>query len=332
MKRQVVCLFLFLARISPVVAGPLDLLKRLTGVKTSGADSWEPVKRILGGSAVEQGDMVKISFPRTDLNVLVDGIPLETGFALTTWFAFKPNGKETLVVGDLVLLDQETQKTLAQLQLHGLEVTAVIDPLLNESPSVKEVYFTGKGSRMDLAQALKWILRMNGMPETVAPRPTDFPNLKTPADAKASAGGSGDKSTLSGRSPQAASDWSAVEAILGKGESEGKLYQFTFPRAKAVEEEGSEIPPFMGAATNFHFQKNGKKVAVTGAFALTNAEVNPVVKVLVKNHISVTGIQNHLLKEDPRLFFAHIWAVGEAGEVATGLKAALDKVDLAPNQ
>jgi hypothetical protein len=303
MKRRIFCLFLFLGTISPVGAGPLDLLKRLVGVQASGADSWELVKRILGGSAIEQGDMVKISFPRTDLNVLVDGIPLEPGFGLTTWFAFKPDGKETRVTGDLVLLDQETQKTLVELQLHGLEVTAVVAPLLNESPSVKEVYFTGKGSRTDLAQALKWILGINGMSETVTPKP------------------------VPSSTPVVSPNWSAVEAILGKGESDGKLYHFMFPRAKTVEEEGSEIPPFMGAATNFHFQKTGKKVAVTGAFAVTDAEVNPVVKVLVKNHISVTGIQNHLLKEDPRLFFVHFWAVGEAGEVATGLEAAFAKID-----
>lgn len=298
----------------------------------AGAEGWQSVEKILGRPGVEHGDMLKVSFPRTDLNVTVNGIPIEPGLALTSWFAFKPTPKGTMVMGDMVLLDQEVPKVLAQLVKGGVEVTAIHNHLLNESPAIKYLHISGHGSRVNLAQNLKVLLSFTGTPPNPPAQPT--PGATPPALP--------DPSVNSGQS------WSKVQAVLGPGKINGRVLQYGFPRAEAITEKGMEIPPFMGMATSLNFQKvggmalgekgplgllTGSKaskdvVAATGDFVLAAEEVNPVVETLTHNHITVTAIHSHMLEESPRLFFLHFWALGAPSEVAAGLKEALGKVHL----
>jgi hypothetical protein len=135
----------------------------------------------------------------------------------------------------------------------------------------------------------------------------------------------------SGAGQTLALDTNALNAALrGQGKIAGGTYQFGFPRAEQVTEEGMSVPPSLGLATAINFQptSNGRAVA-TGDFVLIESEVTPVLTELRKDGIDVTALHNHLTGEQPRLFFMHFWGNGNAVAVARGLRAALDKMNLA---
>jgi hypothetical protein len=117
------------------------------------------------------------------------------------------------------------------------------------------------------------------------------------------------------------------------GKVNGGVYQFSIPRAEAVNDGGMEVPPSMGLATAISFQPTGGgKAAITGDFVLVAGEVNPVIKALRDNGIEVTALHSHMLTENPRLFFMHFWANDDAQKLARGLRAALDKMNVAKGQ
>ncbi len=122
-------------------------------------------------------------------------------------------------------------------------------------------------------------------------------------------------------------DWSVVEEILGRrGQSKGRVLLLSIPRAETITENGMRIPPAMGVAHAVNFQAEGQNiVSPTGDFVLLSSEVDPVVRVLEGNGISVTAIHNHMLMETPRLFYLHFWATGQAERLARVLKSALEQ-------
>jgi hypothetical protein len=133
-----------------------------------------------------------------------------------------------------------------------------------------------------------------------------------------------------GTSMPANLDMIGIDGIMGyKGYDSGGIYQFGIPRAKPVKEDGMTLPPPMGAAIGINFQSTGlNTAAITGDFVLISSEVNPVIDALQANGIEITALHSHMLDEQPRLFFMHFWANGDAAKLATGLRAALDKVDV----
>lgn len=302
------------------------------------ADSqWRPVERVFGRPGVEQENMAQFTFPRTDLNVLVEGIPLEPGMGLTNRFVFMPLGEakghfgaQTLVMGEMALLDQEVPGVLALLAQKGFRVTALYNLFLGESPSVKSVQLTGLGNASHLAKDLKQALCLTGTPLARVTLPDIHP-LTTRTTPTPSTGLSKDEVNLhaaAGPPTVPAPAWKTIQALLGQGRSEGNLLEYCFPRDKNIQENGVEIPPFLGTANCFRFQKAGEKVAAAGTFALLADEVNPVVETLTRHQMTVTSINNHMLDETPRLFFLNFWGVGKPEIVAKGLKAALEKISL----
>ncbi len=136
--------------------------------------------------------------------------------------------------------------------------------------------------------------------------------------------------------PQAAAasidlDTASITKTLGvAGKVNGGVYQVSVPRAEKIMEHGTEVPPSMGTATAINFQPTGGgKAAITGDFVLTAKEVNPVLRALRENGIEVTAVHNHMLDDEPRLFFMHFWANDDAAKLAKGLRAALDQVNVA---
>jgi len=110
----------------------------------------------------------------------------------------------------------------------------------------------------------------------------------------------------------------------------GGILQFGVPRSEKITDSGITVPPSMGVATALNFQPTGNgKAAITGDFVLLASEVNPVIAVLRQNGIAVTALHNHMLSEEPRLFFMHFWANDDAGKLAKGLRAAIDKTNSA---
>ena len=162
----------------------------------SAQTSWKPVEKIMGRSGEVRGPSLEFLWPRTDLNVLVQGTPLEPGLALAHWVTFQSLGSQALLRGQLLLLSSEVEKAIAQLEDQNFKVTSLGSPLLNESPPIRTVYFEAQGRKADLAQSLKWILKILGL----GVGPVNLPQSGTPA----------------------LPDWTAVEKILGPGEPGGK--------------------------------------------------------------------------------------------------------------
>lgn len=268
-------------------------------------NDWASVEQVFGKKGTVQGNIFKISYPRTDLSVTVNGFKVAPGLALGSWVGLMSMNKNShmahsmnvgaTMMGDLVLLDTEVPAVLKKLVEVGLKITAIHNHLINESPNVKYVHFSGSGDKVKLAQAIKSVLEVTATPLT-APQPL----------AQAT--------TV---------DWSKVESILGPGKHNGILLQYSFPRKEKLTESGMEMPPSMGMATGINFQKDGDNAAITGDFILLADEVNPVIKILVDNGITPTALHNHMLHDNPRLFMMHFWAVDSPEKLAKGLSEAL---------
>jgi hypothetical protein len=267
---------------------------------------WTRVGDALGkAGTVQPGDVYKVALPRGDLHVVLGGVQIRPALALGSWVAFKETGpNEATAMGDLVLLESEVGPVTAKLQEGGIEQTAIHNHLLHETPHVMYVHIRGHGDAVKIATAIHAALALS----------------KTPL---AAAAGKPDSLDL---------DTAQVNRILGQsGKGNGGVYQVSVPRAEAITEDGMEVPPAMGVATALNFQPTGgKKAAITGDFVLISSEVNPVIQALQQNGIEVAALHSHMLDESPRLFFMHFWANDDAMKLATGLRAALDKMNVKP--
>jgi len=201
-----------------------------------------------------------------------------------------------------VLLQDEINPVMARLRERGFEILSVHNHLLDETPHVMYMHYMGKGKAGDLATALRSAL---GASKTPLGKPA--------APAKAA----GEPTFVK-----------TVEDALGrKGSFNGGVLAIGVPRADTITDRGMTIPPAMGMAESINFQEiGGGKVATTGDFVLVADEVNPVISALEEHHIEVEALHNHMLNEQPRLFFMHFWGQGPADSVALGIKAALEKV------
>lgn len=264
---------------------------------------WKPVEAALGRTGKVQPDgVLKFAMPRKDLKVTVAGTAIKPGLALGSWCAFSSSGDNSMVMGDLVLVEDEVAPVTAKLQAGGLEIAALHNHVLHETPRVMYMHIAGHGSAAKLAQAIHDALVETGTPP------------ETPAAASTT------KIDL---------DTDKVDQALGrKGKDNGGIYQFAVARGETIRDHGMEIPASMGISTAINFQPTGSgKAAITGDFVLLGSEVNPVISALRENGIQVTALHSHMLSEEPRLFFMHFWANDDAVKLAQGLKAALDKTN-----
>jgi hypothetical protein len=268
---------------------------------------WNKVAEALGksGTATPSG-VYRVGLPRTDLHVVLDGVELKPTLALGSWLAFKPMGDSAMVMGDLVLTEAEVNPVMLKLTESGIEITALHNHLLRSSPATMYMHVLGHGDPVKLAAALHDALSAS----------------KTPLQSAAAAGSA---------APAIDLDTAAIDRTLGyKGKVNGGVYQVSVPRAEPVSDDGMTVPDAMGSAEAINFQPTGGgKAAITGDFVLTASEVNPVLKALRENGIEVTALHNHMLNDQPHLFFMHFWANDDAKKLAAGLRAALDKVAVA---
>ncbi len=262
---------------------------------------WKVVEDALGRKGTPNPERVlKFSFPRGDLTVVLNGVTLKPALALGSWVAFKRIGDHVMVMGDLVLLDDEVESVMASLQQNGIEQTALHNHLLGESPHVMYMHVRAIGNPGRIARALRTALEFT----------------KTPLAAAAAV-------------PQAAIDLdtAAIAKIIGvRGKTNGGVYQLTIPRREKLRHDKMEIPPSMGVATAMNFQPTGAgKAAITGDFVLLGREVNSVIWALSEAGIGVTAIHSHMIGEEPRLFFMHFWANDDVAKLTRGLRAALER-------
>ena len=265
---------------------------------------WSQVDQALGKTGADQpGGVHKIGLPRTDLHVTVDGVAIKPSLALGGWLAFKSMGSEAMVMGDLVMTENEINPVMSKLFANGITVTAVHNHLLRAQPPTFYMHVAAQGDPVKLATALHDALGAS----------------KTPLGAPAS----------SASPPPAAPaaidlDTGKIEAALGyKGTANGGVYQFAIPRGDTITDAGMPVPPAMGTAVSVNFQPTGNgKAAITGDFVLLATEVNPVLKALRDNGIEVTAVHNHMLDDSPHTFFVHLRAYKPVGLITQPLRLA----------
>jgi Domain of Unknown Function (DUF1259) len=279
-----------------------------SGLAFAADDSWQVrVGEALGktGSAAP-GGIYRVGLPRTDLKVTLDGVELKPGFALGGWLAFAKMGEQGMVMGDLVLTEAEVNPVMTKLAVGGIEVTALHNHLLRNQPFTMYMHVLGHGDPVKLAAALHTALA-----ESMTPLSPTAGAVATP--------------------PAIDLDTVAIDQVLGaKGTNNGGVYQFGIPRAEPIKDGGMDVPPPMGSANAINFQPTGGgKAAITGDFVLIAKEVNPVLKTLREHGIEVTAIHNHMLDDQPHLYFMHFWANDDAKKLAEGLKAALAQINIA---
>lgn len=263
---------------------------------------WKDTDAAMGRPGQDQPDGAhKYSLPRGDMNVTVQGVQVKAGLALGSWVAFAHAGKSDMAMGDLVLTEDEVGPVMQELQSGRIEITALHNHMLGESPRVMYMHIHGMGAAADLAKAIHAAVAKTNTPE---PKPAAQP---------------GDLGI----------DTKQIDQILGHtGKNNGGIYQVSAPRAEKIMDSGMPVPNSMGLATALNFQPTGGgKAAITGDFVLIAKEVNPVIKALKSNGIAVTALHSHMLNEQPRLFFMHFWANDDAVKLAKGLRAALDQTN-----
>ena len=211
-----------------------------------------------------------------------------------------------MVMGDLVLTEDEVQPVMKKLQEGDIEETALHNHLMWESPRVMYMHISSHGDAVQMAKAIHAALMLSKTPG---------PDATPPAQATTDLG----------------FDQKQLEQILGHtGKVNGGVLQIAVPRSETITDSKMTVPPSMGVATALNFQPTGNgKVAITGDFVLLGSEVNPVLRALRENGIEVTALHSHMLTEEPRLFFMHFWANDDALKLAKGLRAALDKTNSA---
>jgi Domain of Unknown Function (DUF1259) len=290
-----------------LIAGVASLIVA-AALPAAAADSeWDAVAKAIGRPGTEMpGGIYRVGIGRSDLTVMLDGVQLKPGLALGSYLAFQKSGKEAMVMGDLVLLQEEVNPVMKKLIEQGIQITAIHNHLLRATPTVMYMHYMGHGDAAKLASAVRIALGESKTPLEAPAKPASQPALDL--------------------------DQAAIEKTLSaKGTNNGGVLGFTIPRAEAIKERGMTLPAGLGMGIVINFQPTGSgKAAITGDFVLTAREVNPVLRTLRDNGIEVTALHSHMLDEQPRLFFMHFWANDDAQKLADGLKAALAKVKRKP--
>jgi len=280
---------------------PLFLLTASVTAQNPASGDWQDVAQQLGRAGQESQGIYRVTFPRSDLNVRLGGVRIRPALALTSWAAFEKAGADTTVMGDMVLVQSEVSPVISRLAEGGIAITAVHNHLVGEQPRLMYIHFHGEGNAAKLAAALRSALAATATP------------LNTPRRARAGAATSG-------------LDLTRLSAILGRqGTEHDGVVSFGFPRPESISARGVALSPRMGVATAINLQAEGAGAVTTGDFVLLAPEVQPVIRALRQHGIEVMAVHNHMLDEQPRLFFLHFWGRAPAEALAQGLRAALDQ-------
>jgi hypothetical protein len=283
------------ANVSQTVSQKRDLniqtLERIIGMKAS-----------VNKSEANKSE-AKFTVPQNDLNVIVDGFKIIPPMGLGSWAAFAPTDKGAMLMGDIVVGEEEIGPVQKEIIRNGLTVTAIHNHFVRNNPDYMYMHIGGMGSEEQLAKGVK----------AVFDKVKELRGVK-PAEAKAD-------------SVENKLYTAMIDQILGHtGELNRGVYKITIGRPDIeLKEHGTKVSTFLGFNTWAAWQGTREKAAVAGDFVMLEDEVAPVIKALVENDIEVVALHNHMVHEEPRVFFLHYWGVGTQEKLAKGLKAALDQ-------
>jgi uncharacterized protein DUF1259 len=268
---------------------------------------YQQVLKIVGKTGDYKSNVLKVNIPRNDLHMGVAGYSVPTPFGFGGWFAMtKGDGGEDVLMGDLVLTQDEVNPVMSALLEHGLEVTALHNHFLWDDPRVFFMHIHGHGKANDLAEQIKPALDLIGHASGAATAPKSTTNV--PAAG--------------------ALDAARIAKIVGhEGEQSGAVYKITIGRDDlSVKEMGATINARMGLNTWAAFVGTNDDAAVAGDVAMLESEVTPTLKALRSHGIDVVAIHHHMINSKPVIIFLHYWGRGPAEKLANGFKAALDEL------
>ncbi len=261
------------------------------------------IEVITGMKGVEKNGEYKITVPQNDLNIMVDGFKIIPAMGLGSWIAFTPCADSVMMMGDIILSETDLAPVQKEVIAQGLSITAIHNHFVRNRPNVMYMHIDGFGNVRKVSAIAKAV----------------FDKVKE----------------VRGRDPRSVKADSvintlnipALDAIMGsKGELSKGVYKYTIGRPDvSLREHGIPISTFMGFNTWAAWQGTPEKAAVAGDFTMLENEVAPVIKALVENGIEVVAVHNHMVHEEPKIFFLHYWGVGPAEQLAKGLRSALDQ-------
>lgn len=263
----------------------------------------ELLKKELGMEGHQKDNQFKVTVPQNDLDVSVDGFKIIPPMGLGSWVAFAPGSKQVMLMGDIVVTESDLKPVQQEIIKQGLTITAIHNHFVRNEPDVMYMHIGGMGNEKRLGRSVKAV----------------FDKVRevrgaNPADAETSSV----ENTLNTK---------MIDSIIGfNGEMKNGVYKITIGRPDVeLKEHGAPVNTFLGFNTWASWQGTAEKAAVAGDFTMLADEVAPVIKALVENNIEVVAVHNHMVYEEPRIFFLHYWGVGPVEELAIGLKAALDE-------
>ncbi len=269
----------------------------IIGLDSAYAADIDEAEKVLGVTGQMQEGAIVFSFPRSDIQVKIDGDLIPTAMGFGSWTAWKDMGNEFMVMGDLVLLEKEINPVISALAAANINVTALHNHFIGEKPRIMYMHIHGMGAGPAIAQGIR-----NALDKTSTPRtPAVTPALAFALDTK------------------------RIEEIIGQtGKTGGGVFKITVGRP-GVRLEGVELTASMGLNTWAAFVGTRDRTHVAGDVAMTATEVNKVIRALRKGGINIVAVHNHMLDEDPRIFFLHYWGTGPSEKLAETIRNAFDQ-------
>jgi Domain of Unknown Function (DUF1259) len=266
------------------------------------------IHRVTGVAGTASGAEYRVSVPQNDLDVRVDGFPIVPPMGTGSWAAFTPTADGAMVMGDIVLLPAEVGPVQRTALEHGLRVTGLHNHFVRDEPHVMFMHVHGAGRTEELARGVRAVL--DRVAELRGASPSAAPAASAPG----------------------ALDTARIASILGhRGDLGRGVYRVTIGRPDVrLTNHGVPVSSFLGFNTWVAFQGTPERAAVAGDFAMLEHEVAPVIEALARSGIEIVAVHNHMVTEEPRIFFLHYWGVGPADQLARGVRAALDATGPGP--
>jgi len=261
------------------------------------------IREVIGIKGTENNGEYKVVVPQNDLEIMVDGFKIIPPMGLGSWAAFSPVKDGAMVMGDIVVTEDDLWPVQQEVIRQGLTITAIHNHFVRNNPNVMYMHIGGMGEEGVLAEKVKALF------DKVVEVRGGNPAASEPSEVE---------NTL---------DTDRIDNIIGhSGNLNNGVYKITIGRPDVdLREHGAPVSTFMGFNTWASWQGTPEKAAVAGDFTMLADEIAPVIKALVENGIEVVAVHNHMVYEEPRIFFLHYWGVGPAEKLAHGLKTALNQ-------
>ena len=280
-----------------------EMKKEIIPCPPAGKLDVQKIEEVTGMKGMEKNGEYKITVPQNDLNIIVDGFKIIPPMGLGSWAAFTPCADSAMVMGDIIVTENDLKPVQEEVIRQGFAITAIHNHFVRNRPNVMYMHIDGKGKVQNLSVSVKAIF--DKVKESRGKDPKSGP-----ADSVSNS-----------------LNIALLDSIIGhKGEMNKGVYKYTIGRPDVtLQEHGMAVSSFMGFNTWAAWQGTAEKAAVAGDFTMLEEEVAPVIKALVESGIEVVAVHNHMVHEEPRIFFLHYWGVGPADRLANGFKAALNK-------